>query len=135
MIDKRFAGIDRRKPIPGCQPENEIAMAIHRRARSCNQTSIWRASKFRHAALDLAGIAGANRNDVGTDRTCHRLNYCKLPDAGGHSRVSNDPDADGCWRHLLERSGYFSVATYVGSGSIATEMGCPRDVRFPPISD
>src|SRR2546430_13884867 len=31
-------------------------------------------------------------------------------------------------RHRSKRS-------HVRSGSIATEMGCPRDVRFPPISD
>src|SRR6516162_3419689 len=103
MIDEHPAGIDRGKAIPRCQLNDEIAMAVHRRAGCGDKASIRKARKFRDPALDLAGIARVDRNNVDADRSCYRLNDGELPDAGGYGRVPDNPDADGRWHRLLEQ--------------------------------
>src|SRR6516162_5902327 len=75
-------------------------MSVHGRAKGGDQAALSRARKFRNSALDLAGIARADRNDIGTERTSNRLNDGELPDTGGHGRVSNYPNA-GCRRRYL----------------------------------
>src|SRR5690349_14870612 len=111
--------------MTGCKADDEIAMAVHCRAKGRDQASIWRAGEFLYSTLDFAGVASANRNNVGTESGGHRLNDRKLPDTRGHGRIPNDADADDRGRDLLEQLQPFAGRAVIElheTGNVAAGM-------------
>ena len=86
-------------------------MSVDLRAKGCDQAAVSGACNFRNPAFYLAGIARADWNDIGTQRTRDRLNDGELPDARGHGRVSNHSNADGRRRYLFEQFKPFAAQT------------------------
>src|SRR5437588_372758 len=78
-LDKEAIEVDHRQPVPGCEPDDQFAMFTRLRARRHNQTAIRSTREIGYAALDLFGVAHADRAKLHPQLRRSGLNCAQLP--------------------------------------------------------
>src|SRR5262249_45275333 len=89
-LDKEPITVDRGQPVPGCEPDDQIAMITRLRGPRNNQASIRSAREIGYATLYLFGVAHTNRVKFHTQLRRGGLNCAQLPAPGRCAHITQD---------------------------------------------
>ena len=100
---KRREGVDCGHPVSGGQRDDQLAMSDRQHARRHNQANVRGAREGRDGALDLAGVAHADRAHLHPERRRHRLDRGELANPGGYGSITKDRRSHHTRRDLFEQ--------------------------------